>query len=255
VAKEIDRLTRLGSHGIRLAFFGDPGPVELGERMRFAPRRDDWRRGTMKVLVADDHAVVREGLKRILTQDRSIEVVAEAGDGTAALARAQEVSLDVVVLDMSMPGRGGLETLQELKRQWPQIGVLVLSMHPEDQYAMRVLREGADGYLTKDSAAEELIGALRKIHDGGKYVSPKLAERLALTVERGFEGPPHERLSTREFQVLVLIAQGRTVTEIGDELHLSVKTISTYRTRILDKMGLRNNAELMHYAIEEGLVS
>jgi two-component system invasion response regulator UvrY len=155
---------------------------------------------------------------------------------------------------MSMPGRGGLETLQELKRLWPQLGVLVLSMHPEDQYAVRVLREGADGYLSKESAAEELISALRKIHDGGKYVSSTLAERLALTVERGFQGPPHERLSTREFQVLVLIAQGRTVTEIGAELHLSVKTISTYRSRILDKMGMRNNAELMHYAIEEGIV-
>ena len=209
----------------------------------------------MKVLVADDHAVVREGLKRILTQDRTIEVVAEAGDGAAALAQARELDLDVVVLDMSMPGRGGLETLQELKRLWPQIGVLVLSMHPEDQYAVRVLREGADGYLSKESAADELISALRKIHGGGKYVSQTLAERLALTVERGFEGPPHERLSTREFQVLVLIAQGRTVTEIGDELHLSVKTISTYRSRILDKMGMRNNAELMHYAIEEGIVS
>ena len=209
----------------------------------------------MKVLVADDHAVVREGLKRILTQDRSIEVVAEAGDGAAALARACEVDLDVVVLDMSMPGRGGLETLQELKRMRPQLGVLVLSMHPEDQYAVRVLREGADGYLSKESAAEELISALRKIYDGGKYVSATLAERLASTVERGFEGPPHERLSTREFQVLVLIAQGRTVTEIGEELHLSVKTISTYRTRILDKMGMKNNAALMHYAIEEGIVS
>jgi DNA-binding NarL/FixJ family response regulator len=207
------------------------------------------------VLVADDHAVVREGLKRILTQDKGIEVVAEAADGTAALSRAREVDPDIVVLDMSMPGRGGLETLQELKRLWPTLGVLVLSMHPEDQYAVRVLREGADGYLSKESAAEELISALRKIHGGGKYVSPTLAERLAQTVERGFEGPPHELLSTREFQVLVLIAQGRTVSEIGDELHLSVKTISTYRTRILEKMGMRNNAELMHYAIEEGIVS
>ena len=151
----------------------------------------------MKVLVADDHAVVREGLKRILTQDRGIEVVAEAEDGSAALARAREVDLDMVVLDMSMPGRGGLETLQELKRLWPSLGVLVLSMHPEDQYAVRVLREGADGYLSKESAAEELVSALRKIHDGGKYVSPTLAERLARTVERGFAGPPHEQLSTR----------------------------------------------------------
>jgi DNA-binding NarL/FixJ family response regulator len=208
----------------------------------------------MKVLVADDHAVVREGLKRILTQDQGIQVVAEAEDGNTALARAREADPDVVVLDMSMPGRGGLETLQELKRLWPTLGVLVLSMHPEDQYAVRVLREGADGYLSKESAAEELISALRKIHGGGKYVSPTLAERLAQTVERGFEGPPHEQLSTREFQVMVLIAQGRTVSEIGDELRLSVKTISTYRTRILEKMGMKNNAELMHYAIEEGIV-
>jgi two-component system, NarL family, invasion response regulator UvrY len=209
----------------------------------------------MKVLVADDHAVVREGLKRILTQDQAIQVVAEAEDGAAALARAHEMDLDVVVLDMSMPGRGGLETLQELKRLWPRLGVLVLSMHPEDQYAVRVLREGADGYLSKESAAEELINALRKIHSGGKYVSPALAERLALTVERGFEGPPHERLSTREFQVMVLLAEGKTVTQIGEELRLSVKTISTYRARVLEKMGMKNNAELMHYAIEEGIVT
>jgi DNA-binding NarL/FixJ family response regulator len=209
----------------------------------------------MKVLVADDHAVVREGLKRILTQDHAIQVVAEAEDGASALARARETELDIVVLDMSMPGRGGLETLQELKRLWPKLGVLVLSMHPEDQYAVRVLREGADGYLSKETAAEELVNALRKIHAGGKYVSPTLAERLALTVERGFEGAPHERLSTREFQVMVLLAEGRTVTQIGNDLHLSVKTISTYRSRILEKMGLRNNAELMHYALEEGLVS
>ena len=208
----------------------------------------------MKVLVADDHAVVREGLKRILTQDEGIRVVAEAEDGAAALARAREVSPDIVVLDMSMPGRGGLETLQELKRLWPDVGVLVLSMHPEDQYAVRVLREGADGYLSKETAAEELINALRKIHGGGKYVSATLAERLALTVERGFEGPPHERLSTREFQVMLLLAEGKTVTQIADELHLSVKTISTYRARVLEKMGMKNNAELMHYAIEEGIV-
>jgi DNA-binding NarL/FixJ family response regulator len=208
----------------------------------------------MRVLVADDHAVVREGLKRILDQDQGIQVVAEAEDGIAALARAHENELDVVVLDMSMPGRGGLETLQELKRLWPRLGVLVLSMHPEDQYAVRVLREGADGYLSKESAAEELINALRKIHSGGKYVSPTLAERLALTVERGFEGPPHERLSTREFQVMVLLAEGKTVTEIGYELHLSVKTISTYRGRILEKLGMKSNAELMHYAFEEGIV-
>ena len=209
----------------------------------------------MKVLVADDHTVVREGLKRILTREPSIQVVAEAEDGAAALALAHEMDLDVVILDMSMPGRGGLETLQELKRRWPKLGVLVLSMHPEDQYAVRVLREGADGYLSKESAAEELINALRKIHGGGKYVSPTLAERLALTVERGFEGSPHERLSTREFQVMVLLAEGKTVTQIGDELHLSVKTISTYRARILEKMGMKNNAELMHYAIEEGIVT
>ena len=208
----------------------------------------------MKVLVVDDHAVVREGLKRILTREPSIRVVAEAEDGASALALAGETDLDVVILDISMPGRSGLETLQELKRRWPKLGVLVLSMHPEDQYAVRVLREGADGYLGKESAAEELMTALRKVHSGGKYVSPTLAERLALTVERGFEGPPHDRLSTREFQVMVLLAEGKTVSQIGNELRLSVKTISTYRARILEKMGMRNNAELMHYAIEEGIV-
>jgi two-component system, NarL family, invasion response regulator UvrY len=208
----------------------------------------------MKVLVADDHAVVREGIKRILTQDDAIEVVAEAADGSAALDRVHEMDPDVVVLDMSMPGRGGLETLQEIKRRWPRMGVLVLSMHPEDQYAVRVLREGADGYLSKDSAADELINAIHKIHGGGKYVSSSVAERLALTVERGFEGAPHERLSTREFQVLSMIAQGRTVTEIGVELSLSVKTVSTYRTRVLEKMGMKSNADLTYYAIKNGLI-
>lgn len=209
----------------------------------------------VKVLVADDHAVVREGLKRILSQGPGIEVVAEAEDGAGAIEAAGSNDVDIVILDMSMPGRGGLETLQELKRRWPAMGVLVLSMHPEHQYAIRVLREGADGYLSKESAAEELLAALRKIHSGGKYVSPALGERLAQTVEKGFEVAPHERLSTREFQVMVQLASGKTVTEIAEELHLSVKTISTYRSRVLEKMSLRNNAELMHYAIEEGLVS
>jgi DNA-binding NarL/FixJ family response regulator len=208
----------------------------------------------IKILVADDHTIVREGLKRIIRDSPDMEVVAEAANSADTIAEARRTAPDVVLLDISMPGRGGLDTLKELKRLLPKTRVLMLSMHPEDQFGPRFLKERADGYMTKESAPELLIGAIRKLHGGGKYLSPALAERLATSLDQDFERPPHEQLSAREFQVLRLIASGKTVGEISEELALSVKTVSTYRTRVLEKMQLKNNAELMHYAMQAGLV-
>ncbi len=208
----------------------------------------------VRVMIADDHAIVREGLSRILSEEPFFEVVGEAADSQEALDLAKKAEPDVILLDISMPGRGGIETLKEIKARRPQIHVLMLSMHPEDQFALRCLRDGADGYMTKESAPEELIGAIHKISQGGKYVSAALAEKMAFSLDANFDRAPHENLSDREFQVLRMIARGMTVSEIGEELALSVKTISTYRSRILEKMQLKNNAELMHYAIQRGLV-
>jgi DNA-binding NarL/FixJ family response regulator len=206
----------------------------------------------IRVLIADDHALVREGLKRIVAEAPDMTVVGEAADGNQALEGAKRHAATVVVLDVSMPGRGGLDTLKELKRWNPEVRVLVLSMHPEEQFGPRFLREGADGYLTKESAPEQLLTAIRKIHGRGKYLSPALAETLASSLGSDARAP-HERLSAREFEVMRRIAAGKTVGQIGEELALSAKTVSTYRTRILEKTGLRNNAEIMHYAVEHGL--
>ncbi len=207
----------------------------------------------MKVLIADDHQLMREGLARLLGEAKDIAVVAQASDGDEALALALESSPDVAVLDVTMPGRGGMDTLAELKRCCPQIKILMLSMHPEDQYAVRLMKEGADGYMTKESAPEELLTAIRRIHLGGKYVSSALAEALVVHLESGADSDAHSRLSHREFQVMCLLASGRTVGEIAEELDLSVKTISTYRTRILLKMHLKNTAQIMHYGLQKGL--
>jgi len=208
----------------------------------------------IRILLADDHQMFREGVRGLLEARPEIKVVGEAATGEEALARAGETQPDVVILDVSMPGRGGLETVSELKRRNPKVRVLMLTVHPEDRYAVRCLKGGADGYMTKDNAAEELITAIRKVHAGGKYVSPSLAESLVMSLDRDLGAPPHEALSDREFQVMRMIAAARTVSEIADELFLSVKTISTYRSRILEKLGLRNNAEIMQYAIEHNLV-
>ena len=207
----------------------------------------------IRILIADDHAVVRDGLRRILSEMRDVEVVADTANGPDTLERAKALHPDLVLLDISMPGRGGLETLQELKRLRPPPRVLILSMHPEDQFGPRFFKEGADGYMTKESASSDLVSAVRKIHGGGKFVSPALAERLAFGLDRGFDRPPHEALSNREFQVLCAIAGGATATEIAEEMKLSVKTVSTYRSRLLEKMGMRNNSELMRYALERQL--
>ncbi len=208
----------------------------------------------IKILIADDHAIVRRGLKQILTETPDMIVAGEAYNGQDLLEKMRSDQWDVVVLDISMPGRGGLDILKQLKSERPKLPVLMLTIHPEDQYAVRVLRAGASGYLTKESAPDHLVEAIRKVARGGKYISPHLAERLAFSLESISERPPHEMLSDREFQVLRLIASGKTVKEVGEELSLSVKTISTYRTRILEKMRMKNNAELTHYAIQQKLV-
>lgn len=209
----------------------------------------------IRVLIADDHTIVREGLKQIMNDTGDMSVAAEAANGQEALDRLLKDDFDIAILDIAMPGRSGLEILKELRIHKPKLPVLVLSMYPEDQFAVRVLRAGADGYLTKDSAPQDLISAVRRLYSGKKYISPTLAEKLALSLESDSTKPPHERLSDREYQVLCRISSGKTVKEIADELSLSVKTISTYRARILEKMEMKNNAELTYYSIQNSLVN
>jgi len=208
----------------------------------------------IKVVVVDDHAVVREGLKRIVSESGGMIVSGEAADGQEAMRIIKSEPCDVVLLDITMPNKSGLDVLKELHAESPRLPVLVLSMHPEDQYAVRVLRAGAAGYVTKESAPAKLVQAIRKVVRGGKYVSPSLAERLVFDLGTDTDKAPHELLSDREYQVLCMIASGKTVTQIADVLTLSVKTISTYRVRILEKLRMKNNAEITRYAIKEGLV-
>ncbi|HYT59861.1 MAG TPA: response regulator transcription factor [Haliangiales bacterium] len=208
----------------------------------------------MRILIADDHAVVRRGLKQILADEFKKAAFGEVGNAREALERVRKENWDAVVLDITMPGRSGLEALKEIKEAKPRLPVLVLSMHPEDQFAVRVLKSGAAGYMTKESAPEELVGAIKKVLTGGRYVSAALAEKMASYLAIDTPNPPHERLSDREFVVLRMIASGKTVSQIARELSLSVKTVSTYRMRILEKMGMASNAELTHYAIKNQLV-
>jgi DNA-binding NarL/FixJ family response regulator len=208
----------------------------------------------LRILIADDHPIVRQGLKQILSEEPNIEVVGEAQNCQEVLELVRKQDWDIVVLDITMPGRGGLDVLKELKQERPKLPVLILSVHPEDQYAVRALKAHASGYMTKDSAPEELVKAIRKILRGGKYISPTLADKLAFDLEAENEKPLHETLSDREHQVLLMIASGKTVSEIAEELSLSVKTIDTYRARILEKMKMKTNAELTHYAIKNKLV-
>ena len=208
----------------------------------------------IRVLLADDHALVRAGLKEILAGTGDITVAGEATNGQEVMARIRGQDYDVAVLDMSMPGRSGIELIKQVKDEKPKLRVLVLTMHSEEQYAVRALKAGASGYLTKDSAAEQLVAAIRKIAAGGAYVSPETAERLVLDASPRAEAAPHTLLSDREFQVLQLIAGGQSVSEIARRLALSVKTVSTHKTRILQKMGLANQAELIRYALEHKLL-
>jgi len=207
----------------------------------------------IRILVADDHPIVRKGLKQIIEETSDIIVEDEAGNGYEVLEKIQKNNFDVVLLDISMPGKNGLDVLKQIKTIKSNLPVLILSMHPEEQYAIRVLKAGASGYLTKESAPEELVKAIRKVANRGKYVSSSLAERLVFDLSDGNK-MAHETLSDREFQVMCMIASGKTVSVIADELSLSVKTVSTYRARILDKMRLKNNAELTRYAFENNLI-
>ena len=208
----------------------------------------------MKVLIADDHAVFRRGLRETLAEAFSRATFGEAGTAQETLEQVRRQDWDVVILDISMPGKSGLDILDDLKRLRPTMPILLLSMHPEQQFARRALKSGAAGYLTKDSVTEELKEAVKKIVGGGRYVSATLAEKLAVDLRQGADTPLYELLSDREFQVLRMIASGKTVKDIAEDLSLSVKTVSTYRGRILEKTGIRTNAELIRYALESQLV-
>jgi DNA-binding NarL/FixJ family response regulator len=207
-----------------------------------------------RILLVDDHAVVRRGVRDILTESLGKVEFGEASKPSEALEKLQSEAWDVVVLDISLPGRGGLDALREMKRLQPKLPVLVLSMHAEEHYALRALRAGASGYVNKESAAEDLARAVRRVLTGGTHVSAQLAETLAKSLHLDTSRPAHERLSDRELEVLRGLAAGKTVKQIGIELSLSEKTVSTYRTRLLDKMQMHTNAELIQYAIREGLV-
>jgi two-component system invasion response regulator UvrY len=207
-----------------------------------------------RVLVADDHPLLRSGLKQVLAQEADLTLIGEAEDSEQVLQRLDEQPWDVVVLDIAMPGRGGLDTLREIRRRRPSLPVLVLSMHSEEQFAVRAIKAGASGYLSKSNASGEVVQAIRKVLSGKKYVSASLAEALANALESSNDRPAHESLSDREFQVMCKIASGKTVSEIAAEVSLSVKTVSTYRARVLEKMNMRTNAELTRYAIQKGLV-
>ncbi len=208
----------------------------------------------MRILIADDHQVVRVGLKQILAEERDMIVIGEARNGQEALELGRTLDWDVAVLDYSMPGRGGVELIRELKRHHPARPVLVLSMHPEELHATQVFKAGGAGYLNKESAGEELTAAIRKVVKGGRYVSPSLAETLAAELSPGKEKAPHEMLSDREYRVMWLLASGKSISRIGREMNLSPSTISTYRTRVLRKLGVTSNAHLVHYAIRNKLI-
>ena len=208
----------------------------------------------IRILIADDHPIVREGYKKILMSQPNMDVTGEAGNGQEVLDLIQKKDFDLILLDISMPGRSGLEILKELKGQKPHLPVMILSIYPEEQYAVRAFRDGASGYLTKASTPKELISAIRKVSQGGRYVTEALAEKLTYFLHGDVEKAPHEKLSDREYQVMLLIASGKTVTQIAEELCLSVKTISTYRRHILEKMQFTTNAEITMYAIQNKLL-
>ena len=208
----------------------------------------------IRVVIADDHPIVREGLRRVLEKEPDIRVEGEATSGAEVVPVVRAAAADVVILDISMPGGGGIEALGALKREFPTLPVLMLSMYPERQYAVRCLKAGASGYLTKDAAQTELVSALRKVLQGRRYVSVSLAEQLAVGLDAGTTNPPHESLSDREYQVMMLFARGSTVTRIAEQLSLSVPTVNTYRARVLAKLGLATTAEIIHYAFAHHLV-
>ena len=207
----------------------------------------------IRVVIADDHTIVREGLKQLLAAASDLEVVGEARDGFESLKLVRETDFDLLLLDLSMPGRSGMELIRQVKSEKPKLRVVVLSMHAEHQYAVRAVRAGASGYLTKDSAATQLVAAIRKVAGGGAFISAEVAEQLALSAMPHAEGPPHASLSDREYQVFQLLVAGKSVSDIAAELNLSVKTVSTHKARLMEKMGLANQTELVHYAIKHRL--
>mgnify|MGYP006289148591 CR=1 FL=1 len=208
----------------------------------------------IKILIVDDHAVMREGLKRILNECDDLRVVDEACSGEEAIEKVNAGSFDLVMLDISMPGRGGMDALKEMRRIRPELPVLVLSMYPDDQYALRAFRAGAAGYVMKERSPDELVDAIHKVSSGGTHVTPSLAEKLAAHLAAGLPERPHEKLSDREDQVMRMLATGRSLKEIATELDLSVKTVSTYKRRIFQKTKLRNAAELIRYTIDNDLI-
>ncbi len=208
----------------------------------------------IKILVADDHAVVRKGLVQIISDAMGMEVAAEASTGGEVIDHLRSDRFDAVVLDLNMPDRNGLETLQQIRAEFENVPVLVLSMYGEEQYAVRVLRAGASGYLTKESAPDQLVHAIRRVSRGARYVSPTATDVLVKLLDGDATAQPHETLSDREFQVMVQLAEGKSVSEIADSLSLSVKTVSTYRSRVLTKMQMSSNAELARYALENELI-
>ncbi len=208
----------------------------------------------IKILIADDHALIREGFKRLIAAEIGFRVIGEAENGLEALEFLRNHDCDLVVLDISMPGKNGLELLKEIRALRPNVKTLVLSMHPEDRFAIRALKAGAAGYLTKVSAPKELITAIHKIVDGGKYISESLAEKLAFNLDANAKKAEHERLSDREYEVFRLIAEGKAISEIAKTLNLSLSTVNTYRSRILQKMNMQSNAEIIHYALRNNLL-
>ena len=209
----------------------------------------------IRIFIADDHPIVRQGLRRIVEADPGMVISGEADGAAALLAGLETKATDLVLLDVSMPGGLFLETLRELRDRHPSIRVLALSVHPEDEWAVRALKAGASGYLTKDHSPDQLLDAIRRVYRGGKYVSPTLAERLASQLDGGGQRAPHELLSDREFEVMRRLGSGLTVSQIAGELALSTKTVSTYRTRILEKMAVATNADLVRYAARHGLIA
>jgi DNA-binding NarL/FixJ family response regulator len=208
----------------------------------------------IRVVIVDDHAILRRGLHQIVAESDDMTVAGEAETSSQAMRLLREQPCDVVLLDISMPDRNGVETLKLIRKEFPRLHVLMLSMYPENQYAVRALKAGAAGYLTKQSAASQLVMAIRQVHQGRKYVTPGVAEELASNVDIDSDKPLHQDLSNREYQTLCLIASGKTLTEIGKQMSISVKTVSVYRARVLEKMRMKNNAELTHYAIKHHLV-
>ena len=209
----------------------------------------------IKLLIADDHKIFREGLREIINKTSDIRVIDEAKSGNEVLSKVEENNYDVILLDISMPGRSGLDILKQLRREKPHIQVLILSMYSEEEFAVRAMRTGAAGYLVKDTASKDLIEAIRKVSMGLKYVTPSLAEKLAIDIDMGNEKPIHAKLSNREYEVMCMISSGKKNKEIAEEILVSPKTVSSYKKRILDKMGMKTNAQLTEYAIRNGLIN